>query len=297
MSVISQVMVLFILLLFGLFASKARIIDDKGIQGLNKLVVYFSTPCLVIAKCQLNPDPALMPELITVMWMGGLSVLLCGAIGALIFHRCKGDRRKIFIGMAMFSNAGFMGFPVLIAALGEENLIYGIMYVAVFNVLIWGVGVLIFDKKALSLKKIITVPSLLAAILGIILFAARIQLPAMILETLNMMGNITTPVAMFIVGARLSQLKLQDIKDGPLLLACVLRLLVLPLLILTLVDLLNAPQMVRATIYICTAMPCAAVLVMHAETYQGNAPLASRGVALSTALSMATVPLMLMLIL
>lgn len=293
MSVISQVLVLFLLMLCGLLAVKARWINDAGLQGLNKLVIYFSSPFLILSKLQQDASPSLLPELIDVFWMGGLAIVLCGLIGLLIFQREKEDRKKIFIGMAMFSNAGFMGFPVLISAFGEEKLIYGIIYVAIFNVLLWSVGVLIFDKHALSLKKIVTVPTLLASVLGVILFLCNIRLPAMVNQTLELLGDTTTPVAMFVVGARLSQLRKEDITDMKLLLACALRLIVLPLIIYFLTGLLGATEMVRTTVTLCTAMPCAAVQVIHAETYHGNAPLASRGVALSTALSIATIPVLL----
>jgi len=296
MTVIGQVMVLFLLMLCGLLAVKARWINDAGIQGLNKLVIYFSSPFLILGKLQQDATPSLLPELVDVLWMGALMILLCGGVGLLIFYKEAPARRKIFLSMAMFSNAGFMGFPVLISAFGEEKLIYGIIYVAIFNVILWSIGVLIFDRHALSLKKIFTVPTLLASILGVILFLANIRLPAMINEALDLMGSTTTPVAMFIVGARLSQLRLQDIKDWKLLLACGLRLLALPVMVYYLAGLMGATEMVRSTLTLCTAMPCAAVQVIHAENYHGDAPLASRCVALSTALSIATIPLMLLLI-
>ena len=84
-----------------------------------------------------------------------------------------------------------------------------------------------------------------------------------------------------------------DVTDLNLLLACALRLIVLPLIIYYLTGLFGAADMVRITVTLCTAMPCAAVQVIQAETYHGNGPLASRGVALSTALSMVTIPVLL----
>lgn len=296
MSVVSQVMVLFLLMLCGLLAAKARWIKEAGIEGLNQVLVNFSLPSLIVEKLQRDADPGLMPQLFSVFWMAGVAILLCGLIGWLVFCRERPDRRTIFTGMAMFSNAGFMGFPVLMAAYGEENLIYGIIYVAIFNILCWSVGILLFDRKALSAKKILTIPSLAASVLGIVLFAVGVRLPAMVCEALNLMGGTTTPLAMFIVGTRLSRLQASDLKDVKLLLACALRLIVLPALIYFLTGLAGAAEMVRATVTLCTAMPCAAVQVIQAETYHGDAALASRGVALSTALSIGTIPLMLMLL-
>lgn len=296
MSVVGQVMVLFLLMLCGLLAAKARWIKEEGIQGLNQVLVNFSLPSLIVGKLQRDAAPGLMPQLFSVFWMAGASILLCGLIGWLVFWREQPARRAVFTGMVMFSNAGFMGFPVLMAAYGEENLIYGVIYVAIFNVLCWSVGILLFDRKALSAKKILAIPSLTASILGIVLFAAGIRLPAMIREALELMGGTTTPLAMFIVGTRLSRLQASDLKDWKLLLACGLRLAVLPALVYFLTGLAGASGMVRTAVTLCTAMPCAAVQVIQAETYHGDAALASRGVALSTALSVVTIPLMLMLL-
>ena len=79
------------------------------------------------------------------------------------------------------------------------------------------------------------------------------------------------------------------------LLTCALRLVIFPAAIL-LLRLTPLPEMVVSSVFLCTAMPCAALTAMQAERYDCEKELASRGVALSTALSMATVPLMLLLV-
>lgn len=295
MQVLGQVVVLFLLMMCGLAAVKGKVIPEGGIQGLNKLVMYFALPCLTFVKLQQEASPDLMVALVQVFWMGGAAVLLCGGISWLLFRKETAKRRAVFTGMTMFSNAGFMGYPVLTAAFGEANLIYGIIYVAVFNLLNWTVGVMLFDRDSVKLKKLCVNPSLIAVVLGMICFVGKIRLPGIFTDAMNMMGSTTTPLAMFVIGARLSQLKKADIRDTRLLAACGLKLIVYPLLVYFGAGLLNAAPMVRATLTLCTAMPGAAVVAIQAEHYHGDGALASRGIALSTALSIATIPLIMLL--
>ena len=63
MDVMNQVLVLFLLILCGFTAVKAGWIREGGIQGLNAMVLYFSLPCLTVAKLQQEASPGLMLEL------------------------------------------------------------------------------------------------------------------------------------------------------------------------------------------------------------------------------------------
>ena len=142
MDVMNQVLVLFLLILCGFTAVKAGWIREGGIQGLNAMVLYFSLPCLTVAKLQQEASPGLMLELSQVFVIGAVSILLSGAVAwYAVFRREARPRRAVLTSMAMFSNAGFMGFPVLSAALGEDKLIYGVVYVGVFNLINWSIGI------------------------------------------------------------------------------------------------------------------------------------------------------------
>ena len=297
MNVIAQVVMLFLLMLCGFASSKTRLVPDEGIAAMNKMVVYFALPCLIVGKLQQDVDPTLMRDLSMVFLTGGATMLLFGALARfVIFRNDPAPRRAVFTSMCMFSNAGYMGFPVLNAAFGPDNLIYCVIYVAVFNLLGWSVGVMLFDREALDFRKLLKVPSLIAAVLGIVLFLLEIRLPKVLLDAMDAMASVTTPLAMFIIGTRLAQLRMSDLRDVKLLFTCALRLLVFPVLTYLLLTLLGVSDMVRAVVTLCTAMPAAAQVVIQAENYNGDGALASRGVAVSTLLSIATIPIILLLV-
>ena len=297
MDVIAQVVMLFLLMFCGFGSSKAKLIPDAGIAGLNKMVVCFALPCLIVGKLQQSVDPALMRDLTAVFLTGGATMLLFCLLGRFVFFRNEtAPRRAVFTSMCMFSNAGYMGFPVLSAAFGADNLIYGVLYVAVFNLLGWSVGVMLFDRSALSLRRILKVPSLIAAVLGIVLFLLGIRLPKIVVDAMDAMASITTPLAMFIIGTRLTKVRLSDMRDVKMLLACGLRLLIYPVAAWLICTLFGCAGIVRATVTLCTAMPCAAQVALQAENYGGDRELASRGVAVSTLFSIATIPIILLLV-
>ncbi len=144
-------------------------------------------------------------------------------------------------------------------------------------------------------QKLLMNPTIWAVVAGLTLFLTGWTLPGFVNSALNMLGGTTTPLAMFVIGGRLISLRREHLKDVKLLMVCALRLVVFPAMIL-LLRLTPLPEMVVSSVYLCTAMPCAALTAMQSESYDCDRELASRGVALSTALSMATVPLMLMLV-
>lgn len=79
-----------------------------------------------------------------------------------------------------------------------------------------------------------------------------------------------------------------------MLLACGLRLLAVPLMVLLCLRFTPLPAQVIGALYLCSAMPGASLSAMQSDLFDCEAELASRSVAVSTALSMATIPLLLL---
>lgn len=296
MTALWQVLSLFLLMLAGLGAAKFRILDDRGLKGLNTLVLYFAQPAMIVHKLQQDVTGQLIAELAWVFVLTCATIAIAGVIAFRIFVKEPAQRRSVLTNLAMVSNCGYMGYPVITAALGQDALIYAVVFVAAFNLMCWTLGAYFYGgAKAMQPRKLLTNPSLIAIAAGLTLFLTGWRLPGFINNALDMLGSVTTPVAMFVIGARLISLRPAHLTDVKLLTVCALRLVVFPAMIL-LLFLTPLPEMVVKSVYVCTAMPCAALTAMQSEVFDCDRELASRGVALSTALSMATVPLMLLLL-
>ena len=296
MTVLLQVMTLFLLIITGFIAAKKNILDDRGLRGLNTLVLSFSQPALILHKMQMPTTPQLIIELAWVFVLTCATIAIAGVIAFRIFGKEEKNRRATLTVLSMVSNCGFMGYPVITATMGEDALIYAVMFVTAFNLMSWTLGAYFFGgRKAMQPQRLLTNPTIIAVIGGMALFLTGWTLPSFVNSALDMMGATTTPLAMFVIGARLISLRREHLTDVKLLLVCALRLVIFPAMIL-LLHLTSLPEMVVSSVYLCTAMPCAALTAMQAERWDCEKELASRGVALSTALSMLTVPLMLMLV-
>ncbi len=296
MTVLLQVLTLFTLMLCGFGSARCSLLDDRGLRGLNTLVLYFAQPALILHRLQTAASPELIGELVWVFVLTCATISLAGLISFRLFAKEEASRRAVLTSLSMLSNCGFMGFPIIIATLGDGALIYAVVYLAAFNLMAWTLGAFYFGgRKAMRPLKLLTNPTIWAIAGGLTLFLGGWRLPAFINDALDMLGGTTTPLTMFVIGARLITLRLKHIRDTRLLLSCALRLVIFPLMIL-LLRLTALPELVISSIYLCTAMPSAALTAMQSEVYDSDKELASRGVALSTALSMATVPLMLLLI-
>ena len=296
MQVLLQVLTLFLLMLCGFIARKSRMMGGEGFSALNKLVLYFAQPALILSSMQQSSSPELIHDLAWVFVLACAAMAVSGFVALLFFRREAAPRRSVLTSMAMVSNCGFMGFPVITAALGEEALIYAVIYVAAFQLICWTLGAYVFGgRSAMRPGELFRNPSLLAVLGGLVLFLTGWRLPGFVNDGLSMMGSVTTPVAMFVIGSNLVGLTPAHLSDRPMLTACGLRLVAAPLMVL-LLRLTSLSGLVVNSLFLCTAMPCAALTAMMAELYQADSVLASRGVAVSTALSMVTVPLLLSLI-
>ncbi|HHT15860.1 MAG TPA: AEC family transporter [Clostridiales bacterium] len=297
MEVFSQIMVLMLLMLCGFVAKKRDWISEEGIKGLNQMVMLFALPSLSFVKLQVDKDPKMMKDLMSTLLLGAALMLLFGLIAYNVFRKESPKRRAVFTGMAMFGNPAFMGFPLVAAAFGEDMLIYGVMFVAAFNLLIWSAGVRLLVKDGASLLSVLKIPSMVASILGLLFYLLGIRLPSVLNKTMEYLGSLTTPLALFVIGTSLTKLQPSALKDKGLLLACLLRLVITPLLALAIMYFLPLSREVKIVTALLVATPAAASFGIMVENYGGDAPLSAQGIAFSTLLSGLTIPVLLPLFL
>ena len=297
MTVLMQVLTLFVLMFCGLLAVKSKLMDDRGVSVLNTFVLNFALVGLIISTMQQDASPELVTELAWTFLLACVIMTVSGLIASRVFVRESHDRHAVLTNLCAISNCAYMGYPVITAALGEGALIYAAVYSAAFNLICWTMCAYFFGgRSAASPAKLLRNPSLIAVFVGLALFLTGWRLPPFVNSALTGLGNTTTPLAMFVIGARLISLRPAHLKDRSILLACLLRLVIIPLALVLVLRLTPLSDTVSNALFLCTAMPCASTTAMQADLFECDKELASRGVALSTALSLTTIPVMLMLI-
>ncbi len=305
--------VLFAILFTGWFLRKINFIDDKMDHSINKLVVYFAYPCLIvhnIGALDLTSD---------ILADFGLTFVLSLVLFYLYGFFCKGYSRvrrypKDVSGIAEFAmsmpNNGFMGFPVALIFFGDSGLLLMLAHNAAMNFFIFTYGVkLLRDMKAgdrppvtpkrffKATLKLLLNPNILALFIGFAFSLSGIGVPGVLDEYLLYIGNVSTPMAMIFIGSTLTNYKFRDIISSVMTIeGSVVKLLVLPLLTLAAVAFLPVDPLIRSILVLGISFPTAATVSMLSEQEGLDAGVASKILFLSTVASIGTVPLLIHII-
>lgn len=297
-SVLSNMFTLCIMMAFGFFARKWGVITDGMTAGLSRILLYLTSPCLILMSMQRPFTPALLQSVgLTFL----ISLTLHGIFftaGRFIFNflRLSRDEKNVFVFAMTFSNIVFLGFPVLSGALGEESLFYGSISNIAFNILVFTLGVQIISpgdgSKGIQWRQILS-PAVVTSILGIVLFLGSVRIPEPVGKALTLTGNMTTPLSMLIIGALLTESNLKSLfLDYRLYLLSFVRLMAAPLLVFFVLRLFIHEPMLLYVLTILSGLPAASTTAIFAERYGGDAVFASQVVFNTTLLSVVTIPIL-----
>lgn len=296
LSVLSQVSVLFILLIIGIILRKLNILDDYLEKGLSNLVIFATLPALLITSMNYEFSQDMLNNGLLILGIGPIVYIIIGLISYLYVktNKIEGPDRGIYIFMTMFPNVAFMGYPVVNIVFGEIGIFYAALFNLWFNILIWTLGIMLVNPKGnnkLSLKSLLN-PGTISIVIGLSLFLFSIKLPRPIFDALDSLGNTTTPLAMMVIGSMLGESSIVGIFKNKILLGSTfIRLIFMPAVILILLSLTPLPPMLAGIISIIMAMPTAANAAIFARRYDSDYKLASEGVFLTTLLSIGTIPI------
>jgi predicted permease len=292
----NQVIILFLLMLTGFIARKNRLLNNEVNAGISELLLNITVPFMIITSFNLKFSSEIFHDAVILFWSAVFIHIFSAVIGLVLYRKYPEQDRKILKFITIFSNAGFMGLPVLGSLFGQLGVFYGSIYVVVFNIFAWTMGVKIFTGKEIKILKAITNPALISVLIGSILFFFSIQLPVPIYKTLDMIGSMTTPLSMMVVGSMLADIKPKELFAGwPVYYGSMVRLIIIPLLMALALKAFGISEYLLKICLTSTAMPVATMTAIFAEKYNGNAILASRLVFISTALSLLTIPLIVLL--
>jgi len=286
--VVIQVIIMFVLIMLGFFITKLKMFNEEGKAQFSEILVSIVTPCVIINAFQVDFQVSLAKELLLVFLSAIIIHVIAILIGQLLYKDRPIDSTSI-----VYSNCGFMAIPLLQAVLGNTGVFFGAAYIGVFNALVWTHGVFVFTKgHGLSLKKIFLNPGIIGVVLGLALFFLRIRLPHILLQPIQYMAGLNTPVAMLLLGAFLANVKFGSIfKNIHLYIVSILRLLVLPLICMFVLKLIPIGETAYMSLLILSACPVATMIAIFAQRYNLDRGYASQLVAINTVVSIFTIPL------
>ncbi|MDO4482619.1 MAG: AEC family transporter [Bacillota bacterium] len=298
--VLQKILSMFLIIFIGAFAFKINWLPKESEKYLTTLMINIAAPCLVFYSMQAQDRTEVMAGKAVQSFLFMTAVMLgCSVVAIFIVKLLKAPKldRGIYRLMIVFTNCGFMGYPLAEAVFGDEGLFLAIIANMAFNIVIFSAGalLLIYDQETTgtirdTLKKILSIP-LVSCTMGLFIFFLGIKFPPLIADTCEILGNMTAPLAMLIVGIQLSQSKVSNIiKNKKLLIVTVIRLIIVPAALFLGLQWVPVDPLVFCVVVFAMCMPAAAYISVLAVRYDSNKILAAEGIFLSTMFSLLTIP-------
>lgn len=293
MIVFNKIIALFLIILIGVYGTKKHIINDDVNKGLRRILLEITLPLLVINSFSFSFDEGMGRNIITAFIYSILFMILGGIISYILLKPLKGEKKKILHFANFFSNCGFIGFPIINSIFGAEGVVYTSIFNMVFTIFLWTYGVMIFSDKLSkeNIKKVLLNPSIIAVYIGIPIMIFNIKLPASILDTTKIVGDMTAPISMIIVGSILSKVKIKSVfKEASVYYGALIKLIVIPLAIYMIKLIIKDNSSVIDTIIVIQAMPAAAMTSIFAADFDKEKEYGAIVVFVTTLLSIITIP-------
>ena len=282
-AVYNQIIILFSLIIVGYVCGKLEVITKEMVKNFTTFILQVASPALIIGGMIIPRTPEKLKASIAILI---ISFSIYG--GSLIFGklitkiiRPNQSQGGIFEFSLVFSNVVFMGFPVLQTVFGKEAIFYAAIYNIAFNILVYTVGIALVSTQKETHKinfKAFINPGAIASIVGFIIFVLAIPVAGVIKGVMNLVGSVTTPLSMLVIGAMLSALPLSKMfNNWRIYVVSLLRVLVLPLIVYGLLKFVFKidNMMLVGVPVIVTAMPVAANAALMVQEYGSEPGIAS----------------------
>ncbi|MBQ6998495.1 MAG: AEC family transporter [Clostridia bacterium] len=295
--VVNQMLMLFFPVVIGYIIIKLGVVKEEFTKNLSSFIFNVTLPCAIISALQFDFDRQILIKSALLIVISAIIIVFSWifGLGTAKILKAKHSSKSVIVYSLMFSNFSFMGYPIAQAFMGDEGLMYATMFTLPLYVMVqsWGVALINSEgERKFKATYILNAP-LIAAVIGFILFLTGLRFPTAIDGTISMLGSMTTPLAMVVVGLSLSAEPLKNAFTSiRFYVVALLRLVVLPLIVFYVLKALNINIDICRVSAIITMMPVAANIIVTSATYGKDTTDPARAVLLTTVLSVITIPLM-----
>lgn len=296
-----QVVILYLLVAVGFAADRFGVFKQSTAKLSNDLLFYITTPVVVVQSfLKMEFSPETLGSLLKA-FLCMAATLAVGIALALPFFNKDEKNRAVFKYAVSYGNMGYMALPLCDAMLGSEGVFYCSTGVVAFNMISFTHGVWLMTrgsdgKNKFEPKKLILNPGVISMLIGLVLFVSRVKLPVIADSVLTNISNLNTPLAMIFLGTYIANTDLKSIfKDGRIFLTALLKLAVLPCVMFGAFKLIGLKGALITACMISCSAPSANNTVMFSAKYGKDTALASKIVAVSSLLSIITIPVMIAL--
>lgn len=300
LTVFLKIAAIFAMTAIGFIASKTGVLPAESKKYLSNLLLFITSPCMIIGSMTSQTLDAHTFELMIQIVAGSFIFFLAAmAVSFLIVKLMRCDKEDAGVLMVIITavNTGFMGFPVTKAIFGNTYFFLMVIQNIVLNIYLYSMMVYQmnygFRKKEGIRGMLMPMMNMCtyALIAGLVLMLLKVQLPDILADFINTIGDATIPVSMIVVGVQLSESSIRKmLTNKRLITASLCNVILIPVLTFLAVNWLPLAPESKLILIFAAAFPCAVVSTAIALKENRNAALMAEGVAMTTLLSMGTLP-------
>ena len=297
MVVFQTMLKLFLLLILGFVLFKCHIFDEYTNKKISALIINVASPMLIISSIAgiEGSNKSIVFMMIGAGILMYIGFIILGKIINRIFPFPKKDW-PVYECMVVFANTGFMGYPVLLDVFGQEAVFYASLIHMAFNFFVYTYAIMCLTKGddsefKLNFKQLLT-PGIILIFVGIFIYLFDIQLPSVLMDTINSVGSLTAPLSMMMIGSSLAVYPIKDsFTDWRSYVFAFVRLMIVPFVTMIMCRLLHIDAYYANITIITNAMPVGSMVLMLATQYNANVKIVTRNIVVSTLLSVITIPI------
>ena len=296
--VIGQMIVLFALMGLGFLLYRVNILDLKTNSKLTSLVLSVTTPCMVLNSVLCTKKYSDPQTIFTILGIAVVTYIVTPFIGILInkLLRVPTNQTGLYVFMTVFSNIGFIGYPIMKAIFGNDSVFHTSLFGMVFNIMLFTLGVYLIGigqqgNNKLNLKNLIT-PGVICSFLALILYLLHLRAPQIVTDFTSMIGDMTTPLAMIIIGVTLGAMNIREVfNELRVYIYTIIKQLILPVITYPIIVFLIKDNYLRGLTLVMLSMPVGSSAVLFTNKYGGDSELAAKTIFMTTLISVFTIPL------
>lgn len=302
--ILMQMIQLFLVIALGYFLFKIKLLDVDLNKKLTTLLLSVTTPAMIVSSVLSTTVTQGLNDILFVFAVGFAIYLIMPVLGFFIVKvlRIPLPQQGLYIFMTVFSNIGFMGFPVMKAIFGNEAVFFTAIFNMIFNLFVFTAGIMIMNygtgqKVKLDPRNLLS-PGVIASLVALLIYFTGIKLPDVLSSTVTMIGDITTPMAMLLIGSTLANIPLKEVfSELRIYPYTIIKQIMVPIIAYPILNMFIGDPLILGITLIMISMPVANSAVLFATEYEGDVSLAAKTVFMTTLLSVVTIPLIVALFL
>ena len=300
MSNVEVMMTLFVVVTAGYAAAKLGYLGGEFDKRLSALVIDITCPALILSSTMTGtlPNRELILPLLGISLFTYVLLTLLAVVLPRWLTRRHDDEGVVGFAL-MFGNVGFIGYPVVASIFGA----HAVFYAAVLNVIntfaVFTVGAMLLTGGKGNMRhsfnpRVLYSSPMIAAYLAMLIVALRIDtIPSFVSQPLTLIGNITVPAALLIVGSSMAKLPLRTmLGNTTVYVTSTFRLVLIPLAFYWLFTATGFDATVVAINTVVIAMPVATYGTILSLKLGRDTTLITELTFITTLLSVFTIPLL-----